>query len=117
MVLLFQIFFGFFSQLAALFGIENALANAESEGGDFQKLIFLQVFNGFIQAHLHGRGQADFDIFVGLTHVGEVLLFADVNRDIAFAALGFTNYHALVNIHAGAQEEQAALFSVFEAIG
>ena len=44
--------------LAALFGVQDALAHADALGRHFQQLILAQVFNTLVQAHLARRCQA-----------------------------------------------------------
>ena len=62
--------------------VQDALADAQVFGGDFQQLVGGQEFQAALQAELGNRYQAQGVVAAGGAGVGQVLRLADVDRDV-----------------------------------
>eukprot|EP00959_Pyramimonas_sp_CCMP1952_P023730 498321-Pyramimonas_sp.AAC.2 len=60
-------------------GVEQALAQADSAGGDLNDLIRRHVPDGVLQRHLPRRDQADLLLRPLVAHVAQLLLLARVH--------------------------------------
>src|SRR5690606_7464924 len=67
-------------------------------------------------AHLHGRRELDVLVAARSAHVRELLLAGDVHLEIGGMAV-LADHHAVVDGHAGAVEERAALLQREERVG
>ena len=102
--------------LHALFVVEDGLADAQRVRRDLQQLVVSEEFEALLQAHLLGRDQTQRVVRAGGTHIGQLLLLADVDGDILLLGAD-AHDHALVHRHARADEQLTALLRVEEAVG
>ena len=58
--------------------IQNALAQAQRLGCDFQKFVVCKEFQTLFQTEVSGRCQAQRFVTAGGTHIGQLLLLADI---------------------------------------
>ena len=96
--------------------VQQALAQAQGFGSDLQQLVIGQKLQALLQAHLAGRGEPQGVVGAGGAHVGQLLLFADVNRDVLLLG-GLAHHHAGIDGHARADEQHTTLLGVVEAVG
>ena len=62
--------------------VENLLADADALGGDLQKLVVAEEFEGFLEGEAARRDEAERVIRTGGAGVGELLFLADVDGDV-----------------------------------
>ena len=101
--------------LAAL-GVQNLLAEADGLGRDLHQLVLRDVLDGVVQAHVNGRRETNGIVGPVGAEVGELLPFGDVDGEVAGAAVPPDN-HPLIHLHAGADEERAALLGIVQRVG
>ena len=96
--------------------VQDALADAQVFGGDFQQLVGGQEFQAALQAELADGHQAQGIVAAGSAGVGQVLGLADVDIHI-LAGSGVANDHALVDLFTSAHQKGAALLSIEQTVG
>lgn len=95
---------------------EDALADTQVLRSYFQQLVLTDELHALLQAHTLVGSQTQGVIRTGRTHIGNMLLLADI--DCHILTLGrITHNHALVNRNTGPDEEHTALLGIVEAIG
>ena len=62
--------------------VQDALADAQVLGGDFQQLVGRQELKAALEAELGDRHQTQGVVAAGGAGVGQVLRLADVDRDV-----------------------------------
>ena len=88
--------------------VQDALAHTQVLRGDFQQLVIIDELEALFQRHRMDGNQAHCVFGSGsVAHVGDVLLFADVDDKVIRAGV-LTDDHALVNVLLRADEQRAA---------
>ena len=96
--------------------VEDRLADADGLGRDLEQLVVGEELKALLQTHLLGRDEAQGVVRAGGAHIRQLLLLADVDRDVLLLG-GLADDHTLVHIDARADEQHAALLRVEEAVG
>ena len=97
--------------------VQDALAHTQVLRGDFQQLVIIDELEALFQRHRMDGNQAHCVFGSGsVAHVGDVLLFADVDDKVIRAGV-LTDDHALVNVLLRADEQRAAFLRVEQRIG
>ena len=96
----------------AQLGIRDALADAQRLWRHLKELIGPNVLQRQLQGQFARRDEHDRGFACGGAHVRQLLLLADVQLDVSITA-GLSHHHALVDRHAGSNEEFAALLRGF----
>ena len=91
--------------------VQDALADAQVFGGDFQQLVGGQEFQAALQAELADGHQAQGIVAAGSAGVGQVLGLADVDGDV-LAGRGVADDLARVDLLACVDDQGAALLGV-----
>ena len=94
---------------------QNALAHTDALRSDLKQLIVGDELECRLDGHLARRNQAQRIIRAGCTHVGQLLLLADVYSHV-LAARVLADDHAFVYHRAGANEQRAAILCVEQAV-
>ena len=96
--------------------LQNFFAQAERLGRDLDHFIVGDEFDGLLQVEIAVGHQADGLIGAGGAHVGHVLFADDVDVEVLVARM-LADDHALVDLDAGADKQDAALLQAVERVG
>lgn len=96
--------------------VQDALADAQVFGGDFQQLVGGQEFQAALQAELADGHQAQGIVAAGSAGVGQMLGLADVDGDI-LTGRGVADDLARVDFLACVDDQGAALLGVEQTVG
>ena len=95
--------------------VQDALADAQVLGGDFQQLVGCQELKAALEAEFGDRHQTQGVVAAGGAGVGQVLRLADVDRDV-LARRGVADDLARVDLLACVDDQGAALLGVEQAV-
>lgn len=96
--------------------VEYALAQAQILGCDLKKLVVGEELKALLKTHLSGRDKAQRLVGAGSTGVSQMLGAADIDRHIV-ALRAHADYHAGIDLRAGAYKHRTTLLSVPDAVG
>ena len=96
--------------------VQDALADAQVLGGDFQQLVGRQELKAALEAEFGDGHQTQGVVAAGGAGVGQVLRLADVDRDV-LARRGVADDLTGVDLLACVDDQGAALLGVEQAVG
>jgi Ca2+-transporting ATPase len=100
---------------AALVLRKDLLAQADGLRSDFDPLVFVDPLQALLERHLADTGQSDQEFGSGGANVGQLLFTARIDVEVIVLAV-LADDHAFVDRHAGAEEQDAAVFETHQAV-
>ena len=96
--------------------IQYLLSDTDRLRGYLKKLIVGNEFKAVLKGKILRRNKSERIVRAACTGVCKVLLLADVDNEILYLR-GLTDYHALVNGNACADEQRTSFLSVVKTVG
>src|SRR6516164_7779706 len=100
----------------ALAGLQHLLAQADGLGRNLDEFVVGNKLNGLLQAQLAVRDQAYGFVGGRRAHIGELLLFCDVDFHVLLARILADN-HALIDFDGRSDEELTAFLEAPKGVG